>query len=429
MDARLQRRFRQLVREQMNIPSQLAAGMKAVPSVAQSFASTQALWRFLGNPRVTLPQLVTPLRAFGRQAAEQSGSSYVLLVHDWSKLAYPGHASKTDQTRLSHADDVGYELYTALLVDAGTGAPLAPMELQLLAADGRHSTSAARPVPRMPHLEQLPPTRQAARTWERPRQIVHVIDREADSQVAFRRWSAADERFLVRADFTRKVAWQDERIALPSLAERLVQARRFVPAGSVTIRGKAGLREVAETEIRLSGPARKRTPNGRIKVDAEPLPLRLVISRVRSASGQVLAEWYLLTNVPDDVPAVTIADWYDWRWKIESCHKLLKSGGVQLEAWRQTSAEALAKRLLIAAMVCVCAWDLQRQTTPAARECQPFLVRLSGRQLKRRTPVTPSALLAGRHLLLPLLDLLEQYTPEQLRALAQQAVPHLRPDG
>lgn len=429
MDARLQRRYWQLVREHMNAPHKLAAGLKAVPGAAQSFASTQALWRFLANPRVTLPQLIVPLRTLGCRAAAESASPYALLIHDWSKLAYGGHASKTDQTQLSHRDDVGYELYTVLLVDADGGTPLAPMELQLLSATGVHTTRHPRRARRVHHLDQLLPTMQAARTWSVPRRLVHLIDREADSQADFRKWSAAGELFVVRADFTRKVDWQGASCSLPALAETLAGQQKFVAAGEVTLRGQRGFRRVAHADIALSRPARKRTAQGRIKVGREPLPLRLVISRILTDEGAVLAEWSLLTNVPDDVPAATIADWYYWRWNIESYHKLLKSGGQQLESWQQESAAAIAKRLLIAAMVCVCAWDLQRQTTPAAMEAQQFLVRLSGRQMKRTKPVTTSALIAGLHLLLPMLDLLERYTPEQLRTLAHHAVPTLRESG
>lgn len=429
MDARLQRRYWQLVCEQMNAPQELAAGLKAMPGMAKSFASTQALWRFLANPRVTLPQLVEPVRALGRRAAAESGSPYVLLVHDWSKLAYPDHTSKTDQTQLSHRDDWGYELYTALLVDAEQGSPLAPMELQLLSSKGVHTTRHTRTAKAVHHLDQLLPTMQASRTWEIPRQMVHVIDREADSQVDFRKWSTAGELFLVRADFTRKVDWQGASYTLPELEEELDRQQQFIQTGAVTIRGKIGIRSVAHANIHLSRPARKRTANGRIKVSQGPVALRLVISRIADESGKTLAQWYLLTNVPDDTPAVTIADWYYWRWNIESYHKLLKSGGLQLESWQQESAEAISKRLLIAAMVCVCAWELQRRNTPEAEECRTFLVRLSGRQMKRKKPVTTSALIAGLHILLPMLELLEHYTPQQLRQLAKTAVPAIHYSG
>lgn len=157
MDVRRQRRYWQLIREHMDSPQQLAAGLKAVPGTVKSFASTQALWRFLANPRVTLPQLVVPLRTLGCRAAAESSSPYVLLIHDWSKLSYPGHTSKTDQTQIGQEDDVGYELDTALLVDADQGASLAPMELQLLSAKGVHTTRHSRKAKAVHHLDQFFP--------------------------------------------------------------------------------------------------------------------------------------------------------------------------------------------------------------------------------------------------------------------------------
>lgn len=49
--------------------------------------------------------------------------------------------------------------------------------------------------------------------------------------------------------------------------------------------------------------------------------------------------------------------------------------------------------------------------------------------MKRTKPVTTSALIAGLHLLLPMLELLERYRPEQLRDFAHRAVPILRESG
>jgi hypothetical protein len=428
MDARLQRRYWQLVQVHMNSPQQVAPGPRALPGISQSFATTQALWRFLANPNVTLPQLVVPLRALGCQGAQQSSSPYALLVHDWSKLSYQGHASKADQTQLSHEDDVGYEMYTALLVDAAQGNPLAPMELNLLSARGVDTTRRQTRLKRMHHLEQILPSMRAARTWKVPRQIVHVIDSEADSQIDFRSWMAEKELFLVRGDFTRHVNWEGESFPLPKLAQTWQDRELFREAGTVSIRGATGIRQIAGAEIVLTNPGRKRTETARIKVSG-PLKLRLVISRIVDADSQVMAEWYLLTNVGDDVSDATIADWYYWRWRIESYHKLLKSGGQQLESWQQESALAIAKRLLIASMVCVSAWQLQAQETPESKECQQFLVKLSGRQMKRSRPITTSALIAGLHLLIPMLELLEHHSPNELRKLAKLALPQLHRSG
>jgi hypothetical protein len=47
----------------MNASEKLSAGLKALPDKADSFASTQAAWRFYANDAVTLAKLQEPLTA------------------------------------------------------------------------------------------------------------------------------------------------------------------------------------------------------------------------------------------------------------------------------------------------------------------------------------------------------------------------------
>ena len=132
-----------------------------MPGAGSSFAATQGASRFLNNERVSLPALAVPLREVGLERARQTTSPFVLLVHDWSKLSFDG--SKRDFVRLTHEDDVGYELTTALLVSADDGVPLAPMEMHLRTACGMLSTRIQ--APRVcSHLEQVLPTMRASRT-------------------------------------------------------------------------------------------------------------------------------------------------------------------------------------------------------------------------------------------------------------------------
>jgi hypothetical protein len=257
---------------------------------------------------------------------------------------------------------------------------------------------------------------------------VHIIDREGDSLKHMREWDKDGHRFLVRAD-ERRVSFRGESWLLSKITDVLRQEGAFQPKGEVSIRGRKGQQWVAETEIVLDGPAWGKTPAGKTsRLLGHALHMRFVVVHVRDAQGELLAEWLLLTNVWD-VSALQIAFWYYWRWRIESFHKLLKSAGLELEEWQQETALAIAKRLLVGCMACVTVWALQGQATPEAIECQQFLVRLSGRQMKRSRPITAPALLAGLHLLFTMLDVLEQYTPAQLRDYASRAAPHLRRSG
>src|SRR4030095_14430870 len=80
---------------------------------------------------------------------------------------------------------------------------------------------------------------------------------------------------------------------------------------------------------------------------------------VSGENGKMLARWLLWTNLYG-VTAQAIAQWYFWRWKIETYFKLLKSAGHHVEEWQQTTAESIARRLLVAATACLVVWRLAR---------------------------------------------------------------------
>jgi hypothetical protein len=404
--------------------SQAAAGLTHLPATATAFAATQAAWRFSHNERLTLPALVEPLHQAARQALAERPAPCALLVHDWSKIDYHHHTTKRDQAQLTHERDRGYEMATALLVCAHDGSPLAPMQIELTTADAVHSTR-DEPTPQgTDHLDQVLPAMHAAGTWGLATPLAHVIDREADSVGHYRAWDEAGFRSLVRAD-DRRVLWPDQERLLTEVAEVLQTEGAFHVAREVLYHGQAVRQEVAETEVGLHRPARTRGPDGKQRdVPGRPLPLRLVVVRLRDEAGSLVAEWLLLSNVPAAwATAATLALWYYWRWRIESYHKLLKGHGLAMEGWRQQTGAAIACRLLVAAMACVVVWQLQRATTPEAEELKAIVIRLSGRQMKTGQAYTAPALLAGLHVLLAMLSLLDHYDLEQLRQLVRTVLP------
>ena len=395
----------------------LAAGIHAlaVPGLADGFAAALGAHRFLHNDRVTLPRLSEPLHHVARQWRQQTPDAWGLVVHDWSTLHYPGHVRKTDQTRLSHRKDRGYELTNLLLVDGRNGDPVAPLELRLRAALKVYSTREPTPNRKAYRIDEVLPSMQAVANLGLGGPLVHVIDREADVLAQYRDWQASGQHFLVRAKGSRKVRWRGQELSLSDLAGQLPLRR----CREVTYRGQSAVQRVAEAEVVLDRPAwRHRRRGGRLineRVPGPPITLRLVVSRVCDASGQTLAVWYLLTNLPCEVATATVALWYYWRWRIESLFKLLKSAGHQIEHWQQEGGEAIAKRLLVAAMACVLVWRVERASSAEAGTLRSLLVRLSGRQLEWGRKHTAPALLAGMWVLLSMLAVLEEHSVEELR--------------
>jgi hypothetical protein len=220
-------------------------------------------------------------------------------------------------------------------------------------------------------------------------------------------------------------------------------AGRFAPvldAGGrpevATTRAGAGLIQVVEAPVVLRRPAAhhtgQKTAGGNKKqksVPGPPRPLRLVVTRVIDASGVVLIEWWLLTNMAAaDAAAATIGRWYAWRWRIETYHKLLKSAGMNAESWQQESAGAFLRRLCVASLACLTVWHLQRAVGPTAARLRVALVRLSGRQMKHRVESTAPALLAGLERLLAIDDLMRVEDLEEVLDLARSHFPHLFPN-
>jgi hypothetical protein len=406
----------------------LASGIHALPDTRSVFAATQAAHQFLNNPRVTLRGLTKPLIEAARREVAAACQRWALVIHDWSQLMYPDHSAKRDRVMLSsRGGPEGYELHTALVVSDRDGSPLAPVSMSLRAADGVHcSRSAKLRAPRSP-LDELDPTMEFAERQSLGRPLVHIIDAEADSVAHFRQWSQNGRFYLLRAD-DRLVEWEGHEQRCSALSEVLQGRGAFRNVRAVEYHGSPAQQYVAEVEVRLLRAGQRNRPNAgdRHKVPGPPLPLRLVLTEVRDDTGQVLAVWRLLTNLPSEVDAPTVALWYYWRWSIEKYFKLLKSAGMNAEAWQQESAHAIAARLLVASMACVTVWRLGRSLHPQAEDTRRFLARLSGRQMKRSRPWTMPAMLAGMWNLLAMIHVLENYTPQQLSQFANIALPNTR---
>lgn len=415
--------------EHLSAADHLAAGLRALPDTAKVFSFTQAAWRFYHNPRVTLSRLARPLVAAGREAVARQCDAFVLVVHDWSNLHYNDHAAKTDRVELSQSKDLGYELQAAVLVGDRSGAPLSAISLSLRAADGVHCSRQAGLRQPLSPLDELAPAMDYVERQKLGVPAVHIIDSEADSVGHYRQWIKHPGRyFLVRADTERVTEYEGQQCGFALIRQKLHEKEAFYKTREVSYHGQSAWQRVAETRVVLTKPARPQRRDGqsRKSIPGPPVPLRLVISEVSNASGEILAVWFLLTNLPDTVAADTVALWYYWRWRIESYFKLLKSAGQQLERWQQENADAVAKRLLVVSMACVIVWTLMHNTTPQAAETRQLLVRLSGRQMKRTKPFTAPAILAGLWVLLTVLYILENYQISDLHRIADILFPNPR---
>jgi hypothetical protein len=440
---RNQKRFDTLVKEHCHAVNAAVSGLSALPGTAQPIAATRAMTRFLNNEDIGFPALLEPAQDATRTELARSPSPFVLCVHDWCMFQFNSHSSKKDRLKRSHDKDLGYELGTALLVDADDGRPLGPMELRLRTSEGMLSTRVNETTLPPGHVDELLEVMEESRNWKLNKRIIHVIDREADSVGHYREWSAKGHRFLVRADDDRLVLCHGKECSLADVVRGLSLKFQDVLDGKgnlevIAIAAGRGRIQVAETEVVLHRPAKKtihgeKTAGGnkkQVEVPGEPLKLRLVVTRVVNEVGKVIAEWCLLTNVSSgEASAAVLGRWYAWRWVIETYHKLLKSSGMNAEEWQQCHGGAFFRRLCVATMSCLTVWHLQRDASEEAKDLRKVLVRLSGRQMGYGVESTAPALLAGLEKLLAIEDLLESEDLAEVLALARKVLPRLFRSG
>jgi len=395
------------VESHIKMNHKLTTASRSPLGTESSFAVTQAAWSFYAHEQTTLNALAKPLVASSLEGVENYCKDYALVVHDWSILNYNRHESKADRKVLRRSNIQGYELQTSLVLSDNNGLPLGVLAQNLTTQDGVLSSyQGDGQHPEAEHLQELAQRVQWLEQQPMNKTQVHIIDREGDGVEWLR--ACKDSLWLIRCRQTSTVNYQGKSYKISDLAAQLA-VQPFVRP--VQYQGKTAYQAIAECEVIVTRAAQPKRQKGLIK--GEPINARLIVSRILDANQNCLAQWYLLSNVTK-LPADTLALWYYWRWQIECFFKLLKTQGLHLEDWQQESGLAIAKRLLIACQACVLVWQLRHQDTPDAQAFKHFLVRLSGRQMKKNRPFTPSALLEGLWLFLTLIDTLDHFPLDQL---------------
>ena len=406
----------------MNPLASLAPAIKDLASTQKSsFSTTQAVWRFLNNNKISFSQLNQPIKLLACEQIKTSPHQYALIVHDWSQLQYVKHSHKVQRLQRTEANS-GYELQSSLLVDASSGLPIAPLAQTLTDASGCYSTFSEQYSERKSHLDSLAEQIKTIEQYPIEKTKVHIIDREGDSIAQLREISSHGFKWLIRAKESHRIEHQGETYKVAEVAEKVV-TQQVKP---IAYKGNRHMLHVGETDIRITRAAKpKRKDDLGQRVAPQPgkaVTARLIVAVVKDAQGKTVARWSLISNVSSEIDAVELTTWYYWRWTIECYFKLLKQAGHNVESWLQTTPAAILRRLLISSMACVLTWRIQRSEDEQNQKIRIFLARLSGRQQKRGKLESAPAILAGLSILLNTLQLLSEYSIDELNEIATIAL-------
>jgi hypothetical protein len=392
------------------------------PEACGDDSATEALYRFLRNPRVSLERVLEPHLHAPAERCQAVGE--VLVIHDTTEFNFVGEKARTGLTIVG-PDRHAFWMHSALAVSAdGLRAPLG-----VLAATSFVKKHRGKGTPEASWRERFhDPSKQSARwpagvTAVQARlgpavHAIHLMDREGDSYELFAGLRQQGESFIIRIHYDRRLdggaslhrvmpttAWIAERtvtVARRDVRHKATPAHRRHPARPAR---SATLRMAAQT-VTLPRPDQC----------GRHLPATLLLNlvqvwEVNAPAGETPIEWRLLTTTAIDTPADVeqIVDWYRTRWLIEEFFKCLKTGC----AYERRQLESLHTLKVALGLFVPIAWQLlllrhlarEHTTAPGATVLTPRqlqLLRVASRRSLSAQPTVGEICLAlarlGGHL-------------------------------
>lgn len=330
----------------------------ALPAALPRWRELKAAYRLFSTPGVSHENILGPHLARTRQSC--AGAGEYLLLEDTTLLDYSTHRATGGLGRIGNDRGRGLLLHTTLAARVEGWDEAERPQTRLLGLAGQECWARTGPSRRRQKerwrarlarpreserwaraLGTLPP-RPAATTW------IYLADRESDIYEVFERCQAAGADFIVRAQFARALAPEDQDV-FTAVAQAAVLGSIEVEVGARGGRGgRTATVELRARTVSLRGVWR---PGG-----ARPdLTLQVVQAReLHTPAGVEPIHWVLLTSLP----VVTLAQArrvvgrYTRRWLIEEYHKALKTGA-RVERSALESAERLQALLAVLAVVAV----------------------------------------------------------------------------
>jgi hypothetical protein len=216
-------------------------------------------------------------------------------------------------------------------------------------------------------LENL---KESTKLLDEPSRCIHIGDREGDIYELFCAAEGSGTQFLVRTCVDRLA---DEGRHTIAAAMRRVKVEAV---HQVEVRDAKGTVSQATVKLKYHR-LRVNPPIGKQK---QYLPLMLTVIYAQESStprNREKIDWKLITNLPvrSRKDAVEKLAWYAMRWRIETFHKILKSG-CRAEASKLRTAERIVNLI---AIFCILSWrifwmTMMNRVAPAA----PPLIALTG---------------------------------------------------
>lgn len=401
-DERLRKRASRIV-EQLSAEPSLS-----FPNAVRDDSQLEAYYRFVGNERVQLDDIISGHVA--KTLKRASEKKRCLALHDTTDFTFDGE--REGLGRVDRAKK-GFYAHVCLCVSAdGQREPLGVLAIdpwtRAAESKGKRSTTQRKSEPDNESLRWLEQSLNVEDLVGTAAQLIHVEDREGDVYESLEMRLSMGMHFIVRAMST-KVALTDEgeeNILLHARTLPLVTTRdihlseRKEVKKSLKPQHPARAQRDTAVEIR-AGQVRLRKP---IRSGTMPeLILNAVhVREMRAPDAEQPVEWLLLTTEPvtSKEEVEDIVDNYRARWLIEEYFKALKTGC----KYEERQLESLHALLNALGLFAVMAWRIlqlrfiERTASDAPATTIASAVEIKILEAKARLPPNATAQQFMKHL-------------------------------
>ncbi len=338
----------------------------SIPFACQDWASTKAAYRFLSNERVSEGKILAGHFLCTRERFAATDDLPVLVLHDTTEFSYHrddpekiGMLQKlatpyANKGKPGHHTTCGVLMHSSLVVTSD-GLPLGLAAIKFWTRSKFHGANALKrsinptrvPIEQKESYRWLENVKQSTALLAEPERLVHIGDRESDIYELFSTAHQAGTHFLLRTCVDRLAGEGDHTVADEMREVKIRGLHR------VEVRDKKGTLSEAVLELRYRL-IRVLAPVAKQKL-YPPLILTVLHATERDPpQGRDRIDWKLITDLPirSRKEAVEKLNWYAMRWKIETFHKILKSG-CKAEDVKLRTAERLVNLI---AMLCLLSW-------------------------------------------------------------------------
>jgi hypothetical protein len=325
-DARLERRAVGLAQALADAPD------LSLPKVWGTAAELQAGYDFLRSLRTDFTDLMEAVQHAARERA--LAVKCTLVLHDTTDNVCP--SADADEVGMLQTGKAGFYIHHALCVSEADQLPLGIIWSQLWGRPNRSIRKKKLGGSELSKIEDRESNRwfegvTEAHLWtEGCAQVIHVMDREADSFRLFQHLQALDADFVVRLRHDRNLV---EGTLADALSQAPIKLNRLVAIGPkaaksiprVAYRGRAARN--AQLTVRCA-PVELKVP-AYLGKTTEPVQVNVVqVLEENPPEGCAPIAWVLATTLPitSKAQAERVIDIYRARWLIEEFHKALKTG-------------------------------------------------------------------------------------------------------